>query len=149
MAEAAAPAHKLTIGVPKESVQGEQRVALTPDGVKKYAGAGHKELVETGAGEGASLNDEAFEAVGATIAPAGTVWSEADLILRIHKPSTAELDQMKPGAAIIAFLQPAAFYRPANEDAMQALLQVEWFANTLTDMLGVEEHNRLMDELGL
>ncbi len=116
MAEAAAPAHKLTIGVPKESVQGEQRVALTPDGVKKYAGAGHKVLVETGAGEGASLNDEAFEAVGATIAPAGTVWSEADLILRIHKPSTAELDQMKPGAAIIAFLQPMV-----NLDLVKAL----------------------------
>ncbi len=52
-------------------------------------------------------------------------------------------------ATIIAFLQPAAFYKPANEDAMQALRQVEWFADTLTDLLGVEEHNRLMDELGL
>jgi hypothetical protein len=55
----------------------------------------------------------------------------------------------KAVATIIAFLQPAAFYRPANDDAMQALLQVEWFANTLTDMLGVGEHNRLMEELGL
>jgi hypothetical protein len=52
-------------------------------------------------------------------------------------------------ATIIAFLQPAAFYKPANEDAMQALRQVEWFADTLTEMLGVEEHNRLMEELGL
>ena len=60
-------------------------------------------------------------------------------------------DNLSPEAVatIIAFLQPAGFYRPANEDAMQALLQVEWFANTLTDMLGVEEHNRLMEELGL
>jgi hypothetical protein len=60
-------------------------------------------------------------------------------------------DNLSPEAvaSIIAFLQPAAFHRPANEEAMQALLQVEWFANTLTDMLGVEEHNRLMDELGL
>jgi hypothetical protein len=52
-------------------------------------------------------------------------------------------------ASIIAFLQPAAFYRPASDDARQALLQVEWFADTLTAMLGVEEHNRLMEELGL
>lgn len=54
-------------------------------------------------------------------------------------------------ATIVAFLQPVAFYRPANanEDAMQALRQVEWLANTLTEMLGVEEHNRLMEELGL
>jgi replicative DNA helicase len=60
-------------------------------------------------------------------------------------------DNLSPEAvaSIIAFLRPAAFYRPANEDAMQALRQVEWFANTLTDMLGVEEHNRLMEELGL
>ncbi|MEQ8784796.1 MAG: hypothetical protein RIC55_00795 [Pirellulaceae bacterium] len=52
-------------------------------------------------------------------------------------------------ATIIAFLQPAAFYKPANNDTMQALRQVEWFADTLTDMLGVEEHQRLMEELGL
>lgn len=52
-------------------------------------------------------------------------------------------------ATIIAFLQPAAFYKPANQDAMNALRQVEWFADTLTAMLGVDEHNRLMDELGL
>jgi hypothetical protein len=60
-------------------------------------------------------------------------------------------DNLSPeaGATIIAFLQPAALYRPANEDAMRALRQVEWFANTLTDMLGADEHNRLMEELGL
>lgn len=52
-------------------------------------------------------------------------------------------------ATVIAFLQPAAFYRPANEAAKQALRQVEWLADTLTEMLGVEEHNRLMEELGL
>ena len=60
-------------------------------------------------------------------------------------------DNLSPEAVatIIAFLQPAAFYRPANDEAMQALRKVEWLANTLTDMLGVEEHNRLMEELGL
>ena len=60
-------------------------------------------------------------------------------------------DNLSPEAVatIIAFLQPAAFYKPANEDARQALLQVEWFADTLTEMLGGDEHNRLMDELGL
>ena len=52
-------------------------------------------------------------------------------------------------AAIIAFLQSAAFYKPANDEAGQALAQVAWFANTLTEMLGVDEHNRLIDELGL
>jgi len=52
-------------------------------------------------------------------------------------------------ATIIAFLQPAAFYKSANEDALRGLRQAEWFADTLTDMLGVDEVNRLMQELGL
>ena len=52
-------------------------------------------------------------------------------------------------ATIIAFLQPAAFHKPANEEALKALRQAEWFADTLTDMLGVDEVNRLMEVLGL
>jgi hypothetical protein len=52
-------------------------------------------------------------------------------------------------ATVIAFLQPAAFYKPANGEAAEALRQVEWLADTLTEMLGAEEHNRLMEELGL
>ncbi len=52
-------------------------------------------------------------------------------------------------ATIIAFLQPAAFYKPANADALAALQQVEWFADVLTEMLGADEHNRLMEQLGL
>ncbi len=52
-------------------------------------------------------------------------------------------------ATIIAFLQPAAFYKPANEDAIRGLQQAEWLADTLTEMLGVDEHNRLMEQLGL
>jgi len=52
-------------------------------------------------------------------------------------------DNLSPEAVatIIAFLQPAAFYKPANKDAMQALRQVEWFSDMLTEMLGVEKHN--------
>ena len=63
----------------------------------------------------------------------------------------ASRDNLSPEAVatIIAFLPPAAFYKPANDDAMQALRQVEWFADTLTEMLGVDEHNRPIEELGL
>jgi penicillin V acylase-like amidase (Ntn superfamily) len=52
-------------------------------------------------------------------------------------------------ATIIAFLQVAAFHKPANEDALRGLQQAEWLADTLTEMLGVDEVNRLMEELGL
>jgi len=52
-------------------------------------------------------------------------------------------------ATIIAFLQPAAFYKPASDEPLNGLRQAEWLADTLTEMLGVDEHNRLMEELGL
>jgi hypothetical protein len=52
-------------------------------------------------------------------------------------------------AAVAAFLQVAAFHKPANADALAALQQVEWLADTLTEMLGADEHNRLMEKLGL
>jgi hypothetical protein len=51
-------------------------------------------------------------------------------------------------ATIIAFLQPAAFYKPANEDAIRGLQKAEWLDDTLTDMLGVDEVSRLFEELG-
>lgn len=52
-------------------------------------------------------------------------------------------------ATIIAFLQPATTYKAPTEEATQGLLELEWFANTLIDFLGVDEYNRLLDELGL
>jgi hypothetical protein len=52
-------------------------------------------------------------------------------------------------AAIIAFLQPATMHRPPTEQGKQALVELEWFADVLLNVLGVEEHNRLIDEIGL
>ena len=63
----------------------------------------------------------------------------------------AFIDHLTPEAVatIIAFLQPAAFYKPANAEALAPLQQVEWFADVLTEMLGPDEHTRLMEQLGL
>jgi hypothetical protein len=60
-------------------------------------------------------------------------------------------DNMSPlrVATIIAFLQPATMYKAPSEEAMQGLRELEWFVNTLIDLLGVEEYNHLLDELGL
>ena len=60
-------------------------------------------------------------------------------------------DNLSPEAvvAIIAFLQPAGSYRPANEEGAAALKQVAWFAETLRELVPAQERNRLMDELGL
>lgn len=65
--------------------------------------------------------------------------------------ATALRDNLSPEAiaTIIAHLQPVAFAKPSDPDALRAAREVEWFCEALTDMLGVENHNRLMDELGL
>jgi alanine dehydrogenase len=57
------------IGVPREIKSGEQRVALTPPGVRALTQAGHRVVVERGAGTGSSIRDEEYEREGATLAP--------------------------------------------------------------------------------
>ena len=52
-------------------------------------------------------------------------------------------------ATIIAFLQPATMYKGPTEEAQRGLRELEWLANTLIDLLGVDEYNRLLEELGL
>ena len=60
-------------------------------------------------------------------------------------------DNLSPAgvATIIAFLQPATMSKGPTEEAQRGLCELEWFANTLIDLLGVEEYNRLLEELGL
>jgi H+-translocating NAD(P) transhydrogenase subunit alpha len=104
---AGAQAGRVIIGVPKEIVENERRVALIPDAVKKYAAGGHTVLVQTSAGLEAAFTDEAYAAAGATIVPdAAGVFGKADLILKVQRPLDAELTLLKPGSALIAFLQP-------------------------------------------
>jgi hypothetical protein len=52
-------------------------------------------------------------------------------------------------ASVIAFLQPATLHKPATEEQRKALREVEWLVNTLIDLLGVDEYNRLLKELCL
>jgi NAD(P) transhydrogenase subunit alpha len=100
-------ATKLTLGVPKETVEGERRVALIPDAVKKYATAGLSVLVQSGAGDASFFADSAYAEAGATIVPgAEGVLSQSDIVIKVQKPSAAEIDQMKPGASLVAFLSP-------------------------------------------
>jgi H+-translocating NAD(P) transhydrogenase subunit alpha len=117
MAERVDTGPKVTIGVPKETSKGETRIALTPDGVKKYVAAGHKVLVETGAGTEASFPDNVFSDAGATVvAKAGDVYAGADIILKVQKPSSDELEQLREGTMLIAFLQPMV-----NTELVEAL----------------------------
>lgn len=95
----------MVIGVPKESLPGETRVAATPSSVKQLKKLGFDVAVETGAGEKASFPDEAYSAVGATVADSATIW-QSDLIYKINPPNDSEISMMKDGATLVSFIYP-------------------------------------------
>jgi len=95
----------MLIGVPTETAQGERRVALVPDVVRKLAARGVDVVVQSGAGAGAIIPDSLYEAAGARIADAATVWA-APLVVKVSPPTESEVAQLSPGATMIAFLNP-------------------------------------------
>lgn len=93
------------IGIPKETRDGETRVAATPETVKKYVGGKHTVVVERGAGSAARYLDDAYEAAGATLGTAQDALG-AELVMKVRAPSPAELPQMKSGTVVIGMLDP-------------------------------------------
>jgi alanine dehydrogenase len=85
----------MIIGVAKEIKTDEHRVALTPAGARELTGAGHRVLIEAGAGVGSSIPDEAYVANGATIVEqADEVWAESDMLLKVKEPVAAEYGRL-------------------------------------------------------
>lgn len=95
----------MKIFVPKETADGETRVAASPDTVKKLIGRGAAIVVETGAGARSRVTDEAFEAAGATIGSASDAGT-ADVVLKVRRPAADELSAYKSGAVVIAIMDP-------------------------------------------
>ncbi len=96
----------MKVGVPKETAEGERRVALVPEGVEKLGKQDIEVVVESGAGRDYNL-DEAYEEAGATIASdAGEVYKQADVVLKIRVPSDEEIGQLGDGQVVIGFLEP-------------------------------------------
>ncbi|MGE0096566.1 MAG: Re/Si-specific NAD(P)(+) transhydrogenase subunit alpha [Alphaproteobacteria bacterium] len=105
----------MKIGVPKERRPHERRVAATPDSVKRLVGMGAEVLVETGAGAGSNIPDDAFVAAGAKIAPdEAAALRDADIVLKVQRPLTAaeggpdEVALLKKGAILVGLLSPHA-----------------------------------------
>jgi NAD(P) transhydrogenase subunit alpha len=101
----------MKIGVPREIVPSERRVALTPDAAASLVKIGLTVLVETGAGGGAFFSDAAYEKAGAAIAAdAPALYGQADVVLKVQKPEENsalgrhEVDLMREGAVLVAFL---------------------------------------------
>src|SRR6059036_1548327 len=107
----------MNVGVPRESVPYEKRVALVPDAIKKLVAAGLGVVVEAGAGFGAGVTDEMYRAAGATVVDGATqILSKSDIILKVQPPSLEEARAIKEGTILISFLQPVR-----NRDILQAL----------------------------
>ncbi|OZI74409.1 Re/Si-specific NAD(P)(+) transhydrogenase subunit alpha [Bordetella genomosp. 12] len=95
----------MQIGIPKETRDGEPRVAATPETVKKYVTAGHRVIVEQQAGAAARYADEEYRAAGAELADAASALS-AEVVLKVRAPSSTELQTLRPGTVLVGMLDP-------------------------------------------
>ncbi len=96
----------MRIGVPKETAAGEHRVALVPEVVSKLQAKGLDVLVQSGAGEGALLSDDAYTEAGAKISSdAGEVW-RSDIVVTIAPPDPETIRSLGQGSILIGFLAP-------------------------------------------
>jgi proton-translocating NAD(P)+ transhydrogenase subunit alpha len=97
----------MILGVPKETKIKENRVALTPDVVKDLVKKGFEVVVESGAGLNSFYNDEAYTIVGAKIADKNTVYSTADVLIKVNAPVAEEIAKMKKDAILMSFMWAA------------------------------------------
>jgi alanine dehydrogenase len=108
----------MKVGVVKELKSDEYRVALTPAGARELVQGGHDVVVETGAGEGSSFSDEAYRAVGATLASVDEVWRDAELLLKVKEPLPEEYPRLREGLVLFTYLHLAA-----SEELTRALAE--------------------------
>jgi alanine dehydrogenase len=99
----------MKVGVPSEIKPDEYRVALTPAGVRELVDAGHEVVVQSGAGLGSAITDEAYTDQGATIAPdADAVFEQATLIVKVKEPQPVEVARLTPRHTLFTYLHLAA-----------------------------------------
>ncbi|MGB3356987.1 MAG: Re/Si-specific NAD(P)(+) transhydrogenase subunit alpha [Mycobacterium sp.] len=96
----------MIIGIPRESLPGETRVAATPQTVGQLIKLGYDVVVESGAGIASTFTDEAFTEAGADIGTATQVWS-ADVVFKVNAPSSFEIASLRDGATVIGLISPA------------------------------------------
>lgn len=106
----------MRIAIPRETEAGEPRVAGTPDTVKRLMALGAELVVEPGAGLASGIIDADYAAVGATLSADAV--KGADVVLKVRRPSAAELTSYKAGAVVLATMDPYG-----NESALAAMAQ--------------------------
>lgn len=96
----------MRIGVPKERLANETRVAATPKTVEQLLKLGFTVAIESGAGKLASFDDNAFTQAGATVVDENDVW-QSDVILKVNAPLDEEIALLNPGSTLVSFIWPA------------------------------------------
>lgn len=105
------------IGVPRETFQGEKRVATVPEVVEKLIKLGFRVTVESGAGDAANFGDDAYRAAGAdVVGTAAELWTRSEVIFKVRPPTVDEVSLMREGGTLVGFVWPAQ-----NPELMQLL----------------------------
>jgi alanine dehydrogenase len=108
----------MIVGVPREIKSDEYRVALLPVGAEMLSQDGHTVLVQAGAGQGSGIVDAQYEAAGAKIVDdAGSIWSRADLIVKVKEPQPSETPLIRSGQTVFTY-----FHFAAEEALTRAIL---------------------------
>ncbi len=137
----------MIIGIPKEIMKNENRVAALPETVEKFKKLGFDVMVETTAGEGSFASDDTYSASGATIAEdAAQVFNSADIILKVKEPlfnetyNTHEIDMLKEDQILVTFLHPAA---PSNHADVKKLMEKKVTAFTMDGIPRISRAQRM------
>ena len=108
----------MQIGVLKEIKTEENRVSMTPSGVEILARAGHRVMIEQGAGLGSGFDDDQYRAAGAEIAATpAAIYAQAELVLHVKEPQTQEYGLIRPGQILFTY-----FHFAASESLTRAML---------------------------
>ena len=132
----------MRVGVAKETAPGERRVALVPEAVEKLRATDIGVLVERGAGVEAWFPDTDYAEAGAEIVTASDLYSQSDVIVRIHRPTPAEMKKLRPNQVVIGMLAP--LLDPA---AMAELARMEVTAISLDAIPRTLSRSQGMDAL--
>lgn len=97
----------MRIGIPKEILNNENRVAMTPAGVYTLVGAGHEVVIQTNAGIGSSFTDEMYEEVGAVIVPTAEEAWQVDMVMKVKEPQESEFRFFKEDLIIFTYFHLA------------------------------------------
>jgi alanine dehydrogenase len=117
----------MIVGIPREIVDKEYRVAVTPQGAHELVVEGHRVLIETGAGEGSNISDADFRNAGAAIVPgAEDIYREAELILKVKEPLESEYPLLRKGQIIFTFLHLAAQRRLTEELISRGVIAIAY-----------------------